>query len=396
MTHPRSQHRRSRIPRGLATGLPTTGMLATGLLCVAMSATGMLLGFSRPAAAGPDPSAPQQQPTPLPGAVTAPGATVQRVATGFTFTEGPAADAAGDVWFTDVRQSRIHRWRAATDAVALMREQSGGANGLYFDAAGRLVICEGGNRRMTRLEADGSLTLLMEGYDGKKLNSPNDLWVAPGGDIYFSDPRYGDAGNVEQDGMHVYLIPADGRAPLRVTTDLVTPNGLIGTPDGRTLYIADAGARRIWRYTVAADGMLADKTLFTERGSDGMSLDERGNVYLANASQIWVHAPDGALLEVIGVPEAPANLTFGGPDRQTLFITARTSVYRIAMALRGARMPVEGGGAPTAQPPATPTPSPSPSPSSTATMSVTEVPRATATPSAPRQSCFLPWAGGRP
>ena len=130
-----------------------------------------------------------------------------------------------------------------------MREQSGGANGLYFDAAGRLAICEGGNRRMTRLEADGSLTLLMDGYDGKKLNSPNDLWVAPGGDIYFSDPRYGDAGNVEQDGMHVYLIPADGRAPLRVTTDLVTPNGLIGTPDGRTLYIADAGARRIWRYT---------------------------------------------------------------------------------------------------------------------------------------------------
>ncbi len=362
-------------------------LLAAGLLAGGLLGAGARAGHARPAS--------PRQATPGPGAVTAPGATVQRVATGFTFTEGPAADAAGDVWFTDVRQSRIHRWRAATDTVEAMRDQTGGANGLYFDAAGRLVICEGGNRRMTRLEADGSLTLLMDAYDGKKLNSPNDLWVAPGGDIYFSDPRYGDAGNLEQDGMHVYLIPADGRAPRRVTADLTTPNGLIGTPDGRTLYIADAGARRIWRYAVAADGMLEGKTLFTERGSDGMSLDERGNVYLANGSQIWVYGPDGGLLETIAVPEAPANLTFGGGDRRTLFITARTSVYRIAMALRGARMPVEGGGAPTATMalPATATPTATAtesSPTSEAT------PTAGPTTPAPLERCFLPWAGGRP
>lgn len=336
------------------------------------------------------------QSTPSPGAVTAPGATVRRLGTGFTFTEGPAADAAGDVWFTDVRQSRIHRWQAATGTIGLEREETGGANGLYFDAGGRLLICEGGNRRMTRLEADGSLTVLMDRYGEGRLNSPNDLWLAPNGDLYFSDPRYGDAGNLEQDGMHVYLIPADGNPPRRVTEDLVTPNGLIGTEDGRTLYIADAGARRIWRYRVAEDGLLAEKTLFTERGSDGMSLDERGNVYLANAGQIWVHAPDGALIQSIPVPEAPANLTFAGPDRRTLFVTARTSVYGIAMAVRGARLPVEGA-APA--PGATAVPSPGPAPTELPPLdpspSVAPSLPPTQPPAAGSGRLHLPWLSGR-
>lgn len=379
-------------------------LLALPLLTLV--ATLPLLAAARPSAARPSAAgsaspaqpSPAQQPTPTqqrpPGAVTAPGAVVERIATGFTFTEGPAADAAGDVWFSDVRQSRTHRWRAATDKVDLVRENTGGANGLYFDAAGRLLICEGGNRRMTRLEADGSLTVLMDRYQGKLLNSPNDLWVAPGGDVYFSDPRYGAAGDVEQDGMHVYLIPADGRAPLRVTDDLTTPNGLIGTVDGRTLYVADAGAGNIWRYAVAPDGTLADKTLFTERASDGMSLDERGNVYLANGSRIWVHAPDGHLLETIPVPEPPANLTFGGPDRRTLFITARTSVYRIAMALRGAWTPVEGGAAPTAQPSATAAALPSPSPSTTSMPSPSATrPAAEITPTVTWERRFVPSVG---
>lgn len=360
-----------------------------------------LLASADPSAARPsaaDPASPAQQPTPTqrrpPGAVTAPGAAVERIATGFTFTEGPAADAAGDVWFSDVRQSRTHRWRPATGQVELVRENTGGANGLYFDAGGRLVICEGGNRRMTRREADGSLTVLMDRYQGKLLNSPNDLWVAPGGDIYFSDPRYGAASDVEQDGMHVYVIPADGRAPLRVTEDLTTPNGLIGTVDGRTLYVADAGAGLIWRYAVAQDGTLADKALFTERASDGMSLDERGNVYLANGSRIWVHAPDGHLIETIPVPEPPANLTFGGPDRRTLFITARTSVYRIAMAVRGAWTPVEGAAAPTAQPSATAPALPSPSPSATPTPSPSATrPTAETTPTATWERRFVPSVG---
>jgi gluconolactonase len=319
---------------------------------------------------------------------------VERIATGFTFTEGPAADAAGDVWFSDVRQSRTHRWRAATGRVELVRENTGGANGLYFDAAGRLLICEGGNRRMTRLEADGSLSVLMDSYQGKRLNSPNDLWVAPGGDVYFSDPRYGDASGLEQDGMHVYLIPADGRAPLRVTDDLKTPNGLIGTVDGRTLYVADAGAGSIWRYAVAQDGTLSAKTLFTERASDGMSLDERGNVYLANGNRIWVHAGDGRLIETIPVPEPPANLTFGGPDRRTLFITARTSLYRIAMKVRGAWTPVEGGAAPTAQPSETVASGPSPSPSATALPPPSATrPAPEATPTQPRERRFVPSLG---
>lgn len=326
--------------------------ITLGLLCLLGLAT-VRIAPDR-AAAG---QAPAQGATATPGTggVVVPGAQVTRAATGFQFTEGPAADASGAVYFSDVRASRIHRW-TAEGGVTVYREPSGGANGLYFTRAGRLVVCESQSRRMVEDDLAGNLRVLADAYDGKKLNSPNDVWVRPDGGIYFTDPRYGSQAGVEQDGMHTYFIPPDGGPLLRVTTDLTTPNGVDGTPDGLLVYIADAGARQVWRYRSQADGTLTDKTAFVPRSVDGMTLDERGNVYLATGPNIEVYDAAGQLLQAIPFPEQPSNVAFGGPDFRTLFVTARTSVYTLAMALRGAPSPNVPEPTATASHSATPTP----------------------------------------
>lgn len=275
-------------------------------------------------------------PSPTQSPLVQPGATVQRLATGYAFTEGPAADATGRVYFSDVQNSRIHLWSPASGAITLHRENTGRSNGLYFDPRGRLVTCEMANQRLTRDDLAGTVSVAVDAYDGKPFNAPNDLWVDARGGVYFSDPAYGlPPGSLPQDGEHVYYLPADGRPVMRVTTDLVRPNGLIGTPDGETLYITDAGDGRTWRYRVQADGTLGEKTPFVAYGGDGMSLDVQGNVYLAT-DKVRVFSPAGAEIASFDIPERPSNMTFAGADRRTLFITARTSVYTLAMAVRGA------------------------------------------------------------
>jgi gluconolactonase len=273
--------------------------------------------------------------------VVAPGAVVEKASGDFRFTEGPAADAEGNVFFSDIPNERIHKWSAQDGSISLHRENTGGANGLMFDAQGRLLACEGGARRVTRDDMKGGITVLADAYEGKKLNSPNDLWIDPKGGVYFTDPRYGKkAEPMEQDGEHVYYISPQGGAPIRVTDDLARPNGLIGLVDGSVLYIADHGDGKTWTYNVQPDGTLAGKRLFAERGSDGVALDERGNVYLTDDA-VYVYDPQGAEIERIEIPERPANLTFAGKERKTLFITARTSVYTLEMAVQGAPAPVD-------------------------------------------------------
>jgi gluconolactonase len=266
--------------------------------------------------------------------LVAPGAELQKLATDFLFTEGPAADADGDVYFTDIPNQRIHKWSPA-GGVSLHRADSGYANGLFFDHQEHLAVCEGGSRKLTLDDLEGHVTVLADSYEGKKLNSPNDLWIDPGGGIYFTDPRYGNLDGLEQDGMHVYYLAPDRRTLTRVCSDLKRPNGLIGTPDGKSLYIADEGDGRTWRYAVAADGSLKDKRLFVESGSDGMTMDEKGNVYLT-AATVQAYAPDGRLAAEIKTPERPSNVTFAGKDGRLLFITARSSVYAIQMSVKGA------------------------------------------------------------
>ncbi len=267
------------------------------------------------------------------GDLVAPGAEVEKLAGGFTFTEGPAPTAAGDVYFSDIPNNRIHRWSAAGE-LGTFREESGGANGLAFDRAGNLVACEGASRRITRIAPDGKVTVLADAYGGHKLNSPNDLWIDPQGGIYFTDPRYGEPKGVEQDGFHVYYLPADRKALVRVIGDLVKPNGVLGTPDGKRLYVADHGANQTWVYRILPDGSLADRELAAPEGADGIALDEKGNLYLTTDAVV-VYSPAGEKIARIEVPERPSNLKFGGKDRRTLFITARTGFYSLRMQVRG-------------------------------------------------------------
>ena len=232
----------------------------------------------------------------------------------FQFTEGPALDSAGNLFFSDVRAARIYVLRP-DGAIELFRENSGGANGLYFDAAGNLIACEGLNRRLTSTSPDGDITIIADSYEGKPLNKPNDLWIDPAGGIYFSDPAYGKTEKF-QDGEHVYYLRPDRSELIRVIDDLTRPNGLIGTPDGKTLYVADPAEEMIWKYAIQSDGSLRDKTRFAEVLCDGMALDELGNLYTTPES-VKVYSPQGDLIEIIETPTRPTNVTFGGPENRT-------------------------------------------------------------------------------
>ena len=264
--------------------------------------------------------------------IVAPGAKVVELAKGFQFTEGPAVDAKGNVFFSDVRASRTYKW-SKDGKVSLFRKDTGGANGLAFDKDGNLLACEGAGGRIVAIDAKGKVTVVAGGYDGRGFNRPNDLWIDPKGGVYFSDPLYG-RGSRRQDGEHVYYVSPDRKKVIRVIDDMVRPNGLAGTPDGKTLYVADAGAGKTYRYAVNADGTLRDKTLFVAKGSDGMKLDRKGNVYIT-AAAVLVYDPAGRQIARIEVPHRPTNLCFAGPDGRTLFITARSAIYAVKTTVGG-------------------------------------------------------------
>lgn len=265
------------------------------------------------------------------------GATVVKLADGFVFTEGPAVAPDGNVFFSDVRGNTIYKWTVG-EGLSTFRENSGNSNGLFFDSEGNLLACETVNRRVTRIAMDGSFSIVADAYEGKALNSPNDIWTNASGGIYFSDPRFGSQVGVEQDGNFVFHVPPDGSPIRRVVDDLPAPNGVLGTADGTRLYIADhgpgTGSDNTYVYDIQPDGSLTNGRVFAPEGSDGMTLDEHGNVYLT-VNGVEVYSPDGNKIGTIEVPERPSNVVFGGTDRQTLFITARTGFYSLQMAVRG-------------------------------------------------------------
>ena len=272
------------------------------------------------------------EPAQMSARVVAAGASLIELAGGFQFTEGPAADAEGNVFFTDLRVSRIHRW-SIDGKLTVYREDSGGANGLFFDSKGNLLACEGDRGRITSVDPQGKVTVLADQYNNKRFNKPNDLWIDPKGGVYFSDPVYGGA-DIVQNGEHVYYIPPDRSSVIRVIDDMVRSNGLIGTRDGKTLYVTDAGARETYRYAIGDDGTLSNKTLFVSVGSDGMTIDTEGNVYLTE-NGVLVFDPSGKLIERIDIPNRPTNVCFAGSDRQTLFITGRSTVHSIRTRVQG-------------------------------------------------------------
>ncbi len=265
--------------------------------------------------------------------LVAEGATIEKLADGFKFTEGPACDAAGNVYFSDIPNSRIHKW-SINGKLTTFRENSGRANGLYFDKNGYLLACEGGNRRVTRISPKGKVTVLADRFGGKKLNSPNDLWIDPQGGVYFTDPRYGSEDGLEQDGFHVYYLAPNSDKLVRAIDDLVKPNGIIATANGKLLYVADPGTNKTYVYQIKSGGSLTNRKLAAPEGSDGMTLDEKGNLYLTRGGVV-VYSPAGKKIATIETPQRPANVTFGGKDRKTLFITARTGFYSLRMNVRG-------------------------------------------------------------
>lgn len=271
----------------------------------------------------------------------APGARLEKLMGEYAFTEGPAADKEGNVFFTDQPNDRIVRWNAADGTVADWLKPAGRSNGLGFAPDGHLIACADEKNELWSIAPDKRVTVLVKDFGGKLLNGPNDVWVRPAGGLYFTDPlyprRYWTRDKaMQQDGQHVYFLPKGTTTPTRVTTDLRQPNGLVGTPDGKTLYVADIGAQRTYAYDIQPDGTLANKRLFCELGSDGMTLDAAGNVYLTGRG-VTVFDRAGKQIEQIPVPEAwTANLTFGGKDRRLLFITAGKAIYGLKMKVAGA------------------------------------------------------------
>jgi gluconolactonase len=297
---------------------------------------------------------------PAADAILPPDAAVERIASGFLFTEGPLWLREGALLFSDIPANTIYRWHP-NGGVSVFRRPSGfdgtgasdgafiGSNGLTLDAAGRLVVCEHGNRRVTRVEADGSLTVLASHWNGRRLNSPNDVVFHSSGGMYFTDPPYGLPGEdsdpqKELDFNGVYRFH-EGELQL-LHRNMSRPNGLAFSPDERFLYVANSDPeRKIWnRFPVREDGTLGDPEVFagltasTKAGlPDGMKMDTAGNLYCTGPGGTHILDAQGNRLGVIVTPEIPANLNWGEADGRTLYLTARTSVYRIRLNATGIR-----------------------------------------------------------
>lgn len=274
--------------------------------------------------------------------IVAPGAELQKLADGFSFTEGPAADAAGNVYFTDQPNDRIMKWSTTGELTTFM-QPSGRSNGMYFDAEGNLWTCADDKNQLWRISPDKEVTVVVKDYQGKLLNGPNDLWIRPDGGIYFTDPfykrPYWDRGPQEIDVQGIYYLSPDRKQLTLVVDDYQQPNGLIGTPDGKILYVADIRGGRTYAFDVQPDGSLTNRRLFCELGSDGMTMDNHGNVYLTGKG-VTVFDKTGKQIRHIAVPERwTANICFGGPDKDTLFITASQGLYSLKMQVRCATAP---------------------------------------------------------
>jgi len=267
------------------------------------------------------------------------GAVLEKLAGGFSFTEGPAPDAAGNVFFTDQPNDRIMRW--GTDGRLTTFMQPGGrSNGMFFDRDGFLWSCADEKNEIWKIGPGKEVEVVVEFFNKLPFNGPNDLFVTSGGGIYFTDPYYKrpwwDHTTMPQKKQCVYYLLPDHKSVIVVIDDLEKPNGIIGTPDGRTLYVADIGGKKSWRYNINPDGTLGNKTLFCNMGSDGMTIDTQGNIYLTG-NGVTVFDKTGKQLGNIAVPEKwTANVCFGDKDRKSLYITASTGLYRIKTSVKGA------------------------------------------------------------
>lgn len=303
----------------------------------------------------------------LPDDIVPPAAEVSP-ATSVAFTEGPACAADGTVYFSDIANNRILQWQADSGSLSVFRSPSGRANGLLFDAEGRLLACEGnewedddGHRRVTRTDLQtGTVEVLTDRFDGRRYNAPNDIAARSNGQLFFTDPCYHDRDRMELDHDSVYRIDPGGMVTRILTQpDIQRPNGIALSPDEQTLYLVDScpvmgGNRKIWAFDLSAEGTVSGQRVVFDfapgRGGDGMAVDQQGRLYIAAGIRrprgphetadvppgIWVIEPDGTLLGRIPVPEdVLTNVTFGGPDLQTLYITAGKTLFQTRVSAPG-------------------------------------------------------------
>jgi len=267
------------------------------------------------------------------------GATLQRVSNQFSFTEGASVDKNGNVFFTDQPNDKI--WKYNTKGkLSVFLDKTGRSNGTYFDHKGNLLTCADEKNEIWSIDPKGKVTVLLKDFDGHRFNGPNDLWEDLKGGIYFTDPYYQrpywNRTSPDIKGEKVYYLAKGRKEAIMVAEDLLQPNGIVGTPDGKFLYIADIKDDKTYKYNINADGSLSDKQLFTMQGSDGMTLDNEGNVYLTGRVGVIIYNKEGKKIETIKVPsDWTANLCFGGKKRNILFITASESIYTIAMRVKG-------------------------------------------------------------
>lgn len=272
--------------------------------------------------------------------IVAAGAKVEKLAGGFDFTEGPSPDRRGNVYFTDQPNDRIMVWSTGEKLLTFM-QPCGRSNGLAFDSKGNLWSCADEMNELWCIEPGKNVRVVVEKYDNKLLNGPNDLWVARNGAVYFTDPYYKRQWwkhkGIPQDIHGVYLLKPDQKTLVRVNGDMKQPNGIVGSPDGKKLYVSDIGSQKTWSFDINPDGSLSNKMLFCELGSDGMTVDSKGNLYLTG-NGVTVFDRTGKKLGNIAIPENwTANVCFGGRDLRSLFITASKGLYRIKMKVRGTR-----------------------------------------------------------
>lgn len=261
---------------------------------------------------------------------------VERSGHGFRFTEGPVWSRDGYLLFSDIPGGKI--MKLSTEGTVVFRESSGGAAGNAFDSQGRLYTCETHNRRVTRTDKKGRVEVLAEKFEGKRLNAPNDIVVSKSLHVYFTDPAFGNQQDArELDFYGVYHITPKGQLSV-IARPTGRPNGITLSPNGRILYVSNSDEHNIRAYDVGHDGEVSGERVAVSGivgVPDGIRTDEKGNLYVA-AKGVAVYSPEGKLLDTIPVAETPSNIAFGDGDLQTLYITARTSLYRVRLDVKGA------------------------------------------------------------
>lgn len=263
----------------------------------------------------------------------------QLISRQFSFTEGAAVDRHGNIFFTDQPNNKV--WKYDTDGkLSVFMDHAGRSNGMFFDKKGNLIACADEHDQLWSIDKQGKPTVLVKDFAGLRLNGPNDLWVnRKTGGIYFTDPYYQrdywDRKKSDLDGEKIYYLPKNG-LPVIADDQLKKPNGIVGTPDGKTLYVADIAAGKIYKYTINADGTLSNRQAFiTHEVTDGMTLDEQGNLYLCGKG-VTIYSPGGQKIAHINIHETwTANACFGGKDKKLLFITASKAIYVLHMNVRG-------------------------------------------------------------